>query len=113
MNQTLSNWESNKLLAQAYQLLKRTDPFHITVGAVQTSDLWSFSDSTGLLSVDVPLVENYGGGLVAHAAGDSRFERWPMDWGPIVNCGWSEAMTYRTYAGTITPSKSAITLDLV
>ena len=53
-NHSLTNWDSSILLAEAYQLVKATDPFHITVGAVQTSDLWSFSDSTGALSIDVP-----------------------------------------------------------
>lgn len=42
---------------------------------------------------------------MAHMAGDSRFDRWPMDWGPVVSCGWGEAMTYHTYAGTITPEQ--------
>jgi hypothetical protein len=104
-NATYSSWDSNLLLAEAYRVLRTIDPFHITVGAMETSDLWSFSDSTGALSVDVPLVENYGGTLVAHAAGDSRFDRWPMDWGPVVNCGWGEAIQFHTYAGTITPQQ--------
>ena len=46
----------------------------MTFGALDENakDLWSFSDATGALSLDVSLVENYAMGLSVHADGHDR-----------------------------------------
>ena len=68
--------------------LRDLDPYHITVGAVQTSSrLWEFSDGPGALSIDVSLIENYNTLLESHTAGhDKSLRRWPMDYAVLVNC---------------------------
>ena len=55
-NPQLSNWYTCAELARMYELLRDLDPHHVTIGAVQSSDLWSFSDGTGALSIDVSMV---------------------------------------------------------
>ena len=55
-NPKLTNWHTCAELARMYELLRDLDPHHVTIGAVQSSDLWSFSDGTGALSIDVSMV---------------------------------------------------------
>ena len=68
--------------------LRRICCSQVTFGAIDAhaQDLWSFSDGTGALSLDVSLPENYAMGLSFHADGhDQGMRRWPMDWnGAIV-----------------------------
>ena len=49
-------------MARVYNGLRQLDPYHVTFGAIDgnAKDIWSFSDGTGALSLDVALVENYG-----------------------------------------------------
>ena len=54
----LSNWDTCSALARVYEALRDLDPHHVSIGAVQSSDLWSFSDGTGALSIDVSMIEN-------------------------------------------------------
>jgi hypothetical protein len=49
----LTNWDTCTALAGLYDALRELDPHHVTIGAVQSSDMWSFSDATGVLSLDV------------------------------------------------------------
>lgn len=54
----LTNWDTCTGLANLYTALRELDPHHVTIGAVQSSDLWSFSDGPGALSIDVSMIEN-------------------------------------------------------
>jgi hypothetical protein len=54
----LTNWDTCTGLANLYTALREFDPHHVTIGAVQSSDLWSFSDGPGALSIDVSMIEN-------------------------------------------------------
>jgi hypothetical protein len=85
----LTNWDNCLAMAAVYSSLRELDPYHLTFGAVQTSDLWSFSDGPGALSIDVSLIENYATSLQSHTAGHERsLRRWPMDASILVNCLW-------------------------
>eukprot|EP01043_Picozoa_sp_COSAG02_P032908 COSAG02_NODE_2218_length_9474_cov_25.098453_3_plen_571_part_00 len=87
----LSNWYTCAELSRMYESLRDLDPHHVTIGAVQSSDLWSFSDGTGALSIDVSMIENYDTSLADHANGhDQSLRRWPMDTSIIVNCVWEQ-----------------------
>jgi hypothetical protein len=86
----LTNWDTCTGLARLYTALRELDPHHVTIGAVQSSDLWSFSDGPGALSIDVSMIENYDTNLKNHAEGhDGSLRRWPMDQSIVVNCGTS------------------------
>ena len=53
MNNTRMSW-----LAKAYVTVKSIDPYHVTVGAVNCADSWSFSDAArSYLTPEVSLSE--------------------------------------------------------
>ena len=87
----LTNWDTCTGLARVYAALRELDPVHVTIGAVQSTDMWSFSDGPGALSIDVSMIENYDTDLAHHATGaDSALRRWPMDMSIVVNCVWMQ-----------------------
>ena len=75
-------------MAAVYRSLRALDPYHVTLGATGEYDLWCFGDGSGALSIDAPLVENYGVSVEAHAANDQSLRRWPNDFAVLVNCLW-------------------------
>jgi hypothetical protein len=93
-----SNEAKMKNLSKAYRALQRIDPFHVTSGALDCVDSFSFLDASGYLSLDVPMIENYGTQLSSHAhpgtisAGssdavglDGVLRHYPATWTPMVN----------------------------
>ena len=45
-------------LTAVYAVIKAEDPFHVTMGAVDCSDSYQFTDAASQLSLDVPMIEN-------------------------------------------------------
>ena len=83
--------------ARVYRALKRLDPYHVTFGAGGTSSKFSDGEAAGgelVLSLDVPLIENYNQDLPGRS-GPSSVENtgraYPMFWTPFVNCPYSES----------------------
>ena len=78
----------------AYETLRRFDPFHVAAGAFECGEMHSFQEP--LLAVDLPMRENYRpdlpshagdavGGEFAFAGGDGALRLAPMRWEPVVN----------------------------
>ena len=75
-----------------YSAIKSLDPYHVTAGAGGVSVDFSDGETAGghtLLSLDVPLIENYNedlGSRTGQSAVENTARAYPMFWAPFVNC---------------------------
>eukprot|EP00039_Didymoeca_costata_P017633 m.326957 g.326957 ORF g.326957 m.326957 type:complete len:686 (-) comp16563_c0_seq2:5534-7591(-) len=119
--------------AQLYNLIKSADPYHITTGAIQCHNAWLWSDVPSLipgvdnnpllqLSLDYPMIENYGAVLMSHGdsgtweggvQADGVF-RHGLEFEPLVNChGLWTGSTFRDYPAAPLEARSAMWLGII
>lgn len=109
-----------------YALLKTFDPYHPAFGAIQCPRSWEFLDGPGgrgggspgplaggaPLIFDVAMHENYDDNFAGHAGegprapieqamGDMPLRNYPLEYEPLVNCGWGEGLQYFLYAPAV------------
>lgn len=110
-------------LAQSYALFKQLDPYHPTFGAVNCDDSYAFSDGqpgtepvqadrTALvlpfnkqpalqLSLDVPMLENYGTSIASHVNDGARVKGLFQE--PKVNCPPNYGFDVASYSAPAAP----------
>lgn len=113
-------------MARLYNLIKAADPYHIVSGAVQCPSMWMWSDVPSYLpasadqpvlqlSLDYPLWENYGNGVLANRVSDSAIARRNgVEFEPVVNCvglWWTPTFMDHPSAAKIT--RSAMWLGII
>jgi hypothetical protein len=81
-----------------YDIVKETDPYHVVIGAIQCASLWMWTDVPSYLpptttqpplqlSLDYPMFENYGDGVMAdYANANAVARRNGAEFEPLVNC---------------------------
>ena len=81
-----------------YNRLKKLDPYHVAIGAVESVNMFVFTSSNVFVpeaSLDLPMFENYQGFVSENAARGSNFQEpgndgsvreYPNTFQPIVNC---------------------------
>lgn len=113
-------------MARLYDLVKGADPYHVVSGAIQCETLWMWSDVSSYLppsaiqpvlqlSLDYPMHENYGDGVLA-TAGNSHAAalRNGAEFEPIANCVglWDDA-TFKDHPASPQITRSELWLGVI